>query len=113
MWVEGWSMIGKRTGASLLTFPERIYTDTTARYLGIECADSCCESMDMPATLHPQTLMAFRLWDEILPRKYGLLCKIPAPTKRGFPKFVTTICVTNLHSRGFWIDRGYNWFSGI
>ena len=29
------------------------------------------------------------------------------------PKFVTTIWVTNNRPRGFWTDRGYNWFSGI
>jgi DMSO/TMAO reductase YedYZ molybdopterin-dependent catalytic subunit len=27
--------------------------------------------------------------------------------------FVTTIYVTNQQPRGFWTDRGYNWFSGI
>ncbi len=65
--------------------------------------------------LHPQTLMAFRLSDEILPRKYGYPFKIRVPTKLGFknPKFVTTIYVTNQRPHGFWTDRGYNWFSGI
>jgi thiosulfate reductase cytochrome b subunit len=40
--------------------------------------------------------------------------KIRIPIKLGFknPKFVTTIYVTNKEPRGFWTDRGYNWFSG-
>ena len=113
--VEGWSMIGKWTGAPLSTFLERVGADTTAKYVGFECADGYYESMDMPTALHPQTIMAFYLSDEILPRKYGYPFKIRVPTKLGFknPKFVTTIYVTNVIPRGFWTDRGYNWFSGI
>jgi DMSO/TMAO reductase YedYZ molybdopterin-dependent catalytic subunit len=113
--VEGWSMIGKWTGTPLRTFFERIGADTTARYVGFECADGYYESMDMATALHPQTIMAFKLSDETLPRKYGYPFKIRVPTKLGFknPKFVTTIYVTNLRPHGFWTDRGYNWFSGI
>ena len=113
--VEGWSMIGKWTGTPLRTFFERIGADTTARYVGFECADGYYESMDMATALHPQTIMAFKLSDEILPRKYGYPFKIRVPTKLGFknPKFVTAMFVTNLRPRGFWTDRGYNWFSGI
>jgi DMSO/TMAO reductase YedYZ molybdopterin-dependent catalytic subunit len=113
--VEGWSMIGKWSGTPLKTFLERIGADTTAGYVGFECADGYYEGMDMPTALHPQTIMAFRLSDEALPRKYGYPFKIRVPTKLGFknPKFITTIYVTNERPRGFWTDRGYNWFSGL
>ena len=113
--VEGWSMIGKWSGTPLRTFLERIGADTTARYVGFECADGYYEGLDMPTALHPQTLMAFRLSDSILPAKYGFPFKIRVPTKLGFknPKLVTTIYVSNNQPRGFWTDRGYNWFSGI
>jgi len=94
---------------------QRIGADTTAKYVGFECADGYYEGLDMPTAMHPQTLMAFRLADEILPTKYGYPFKIRVPTKLGFknPKFITTIFVTNKEPRGFWTDRGYNWFSGI
>ena len=69
--VEGWSMIGKWSGTPLRTYLERVGADLTAKYVGFECADGYYEGMDMPTALHPQTLMAFRLSDEILPRKYG------------------------------------------
>jgi DMSO/TMAO reductase YedYZ molybdopterin-dependent catalytic subunit len=113
--VEGWSMIGKWTGTPLRTFLQRVGADTNAKYVGFECADGYYESMDMPTALHPQTIMAFKLSDEILPRKYGYPFKIRVPTKLGFknPKFVTTIYVSNQQPPGFWTDRGYNWFSGI
>jgi DMSO/TMAO reductase YedYZ molybdopterin-dependent catalytic subunit len=112
--VEGWSMIGKWTGTPLSVFLDRIGADTTARYVGFECADGYYEGIDMPTALHPQTLMAFKLADEVLPRAHGFPFKLRIPTKLGFknPKFVTTIYVTDKMPRGYWSDRGYNWFSG-
>jgi DMSO/TMAO reductase YedYZ molybdopterin-dependent catalytic subunit len=112
--VEGWSMIGKWTGTPLRTFLDRVGADMTARYVGFECADGYYEGIDMPTALHPQTLMAFKLADEILPRQHGFPFKLRIPTKLGFknPKFVTTIYVTDKEPRGYWPDRGYNWFSG-
>lgn len=113
--VEGWNMIGKWTGTPLSAFLQRIGADLTAKYVGFECADGYYEGIDMPSALHPQTIMAFSLSDQTLPTKYGFPFKIRIPTKLGFknPKFVTTIYVTNKQPRGFWTDRGYNWFSGI
>jgi DMSO/TMAO reductase YedYZ molybdopterin-dependent catalytic subunit len=113
--VEGWSMIGKWTGTPLSVFLNRVGADLTAKYVGFVCADGYYESIDMPTALHPQTIMAFKLSDELLPTEYGFPFKIRIPTKLGFknPKFVTAIYVTNRNPGGFWVDRGYNWFSGI
>ncbi len=112
--VEGWSMIGKWTGAPLRVFLQRIGADITKRYVGYECADGYYGGMDMATALHPQTIMAFRLSDATLPTQYGYPFKIRIPTKLGFknPKFVTTLFVTDREPNGFWEDRGYNWFSG-
>jgi DMSO/TMAO reductase YedYZ molybdopterin-dependent catalytic subunit len=112
--VEGWSMIGKWSGARLGDFLHRVGADLSAKYVGFQCADGYYGSIDMPTALHPQTILAFRLSDEILPRKYGYPFKVRIPTKLGFknPKWVTTIFVTNRFPGGFWEDRGYNWFSG-
>jgi DMSO/TMAO reductase YedYZ molybdopterin-dependent catalytic subunit len=113
--VEGWSMIGKWSGTPFNEFLKRVGADTSARYVGFECADGYYEGIDMATALHPQTLMAFRLADDILPTRHGYPFKIRMPTKLGFknPKFVTTIYITNQQPKGFWTDRGYNWFSGI
>lgn len=113
--VEGWSMIGKWSGTPMRTFLERIGADLTAKYVGFECADGYYEGLDMASALHPQTLMTFEIGDNILAPRYGYPLKIRVPTKLGFknPKHVTTLYVTNQRPRGFWTDRGYNWFSGI
>jgi len=112
--VEGWSMIGKWGGPRLSDFLQRVGADLSAKYVGFQCADGYYGSIDMPSALHPQTIMAVKFADEIIPAKYGYPFKVRIPTKLGFknPKWVTTIFVTNRFPGGFWEDRGSNWFSG-
>ena len=112
--VEGWSAIGKWSGVRFSDFLARIGADTTAKYIGFECADDYTTSIDMATALHPQTLLAFRFADQILPPKYGYPMKLRMPTKLGFknPKHITAMYVTNDYPGGYWEDQGYNWFSG-
>jgi len=113
--VEGWSMIGKWSGVPLRSFLERIGADLTAKYVGFECADGYYSSIDMASALHPQTLLTFRISDEVLAPKYGYPLRLRIATKLGFknPKWITAMYVTNRFPGGFWEDRGYNWFSGV
>lgn len=106
--------IGKWTGAPLRVFLERVGAGLTAKYVGFVRADGYYEGMDMPTALHPQTIMAFKRSDRILPTEYGFPFKIRVTTTLGFkgPKFVTALYVSNNQPRGFWTDRGYKWFSG-
>ena len=112
--VEGWSAIGKWSGVRFSTFLERIGADTTAKYIGFECADDYTTSIDMATALHPQTLLTFRFADQLLPPKYGFPMKLRMPTKLGFknPKHIVAMFVTNEYPGGYWEDQGYNWFSG-
>ena len=107
-------MIGQWAGPPLGTFLARIGADTSKKFVGFECADGYYGGIDMPTALHPQTIMAMSLSDETLPTKYGFPFKVRIPTKLGFknPKWVTAMYVTDIEPRGFWEDRGYNWFSG-
>ncbi|TMH40928.1 MAG: molybdopterin-binding protein [Betaproteobacteria bacterium] len=83
-------------------------------YVGFQCADDYYGSIDMATALHPQTIIALRYGDEILPPKYGYPMKLRIPTKLGFknPKHITAMFVTNEYPGGYWEDKGYNWFSG-
>ena len=113
--VEGWSAIGKWSGVRFSDFLRRIGADLTAKYVGFRCADKYYTSIDMPTALHPQTLLAFRFADRILPPEYGFPMKLRMPTKLGFknPKHIMAITVTNDFPGGYWEDQGYNWFSGL
>ena len=112
--VEGWSAIGKWSGVRFSDFLRRVGADTTARYVGFKCADGYYTSIDMASALHPQTLLALRFSDQILPYRYGFPIRLRMPTKLGFknPKHITDIYITNTYPGGYWEDRGYNWYSG-
>ena len=112
--VEGWSAIGKWGGVRFSDFLQRVGADLSAKYVGFKCADDYFTSIDMPTALHPQTLLAFRFADQILPPKYGFPMKLRVPTKLGFknPKHIAAVFVTNDYPGGYWENKGYNWFSG-
>ena len=112
--VEGWSAIGKWNGVRFSDFLARVGADTTAKYVGFQCADDYYGSIDMATALHPQTILALGYADETLPPKYGYPMKLRVPTKLGFknPKHIAAIFVTNEYPGGYWEDKGYNWFSG-
>ena len=112
--VEGWSAIGKWSGVRLSDFLQRVGANLGAGYVGFNCGDDYYSSIDMATALHPQTLLAFRFADQILPPKYGFPMKLRMPTKLGFknPKHIMEIFVANDNPGGYWEDKGYNWFSG-
>jgi len=112
--VEGWSAIGKWSGVRFSDFLARIGADTTAKYVGFQCADDYYGSIDMQTALHPQTQLSLRYADELLPPKYGYPMKLRIPTKLGFknPKHIAAIFVTNEYPGGYWEDKGYNWYRG-
>src|SRR5215469_13677562 len=114
--VEGWSVIGSWTGTPLRDFLKLIGADTRAKYVWFQCADKdgYNSPLDMETALHPQTQMAFKFADDILPRAYGYPMRIRVPTKLGFknPKYVVSMEVTNDYKGGYWEDQGYNSFSG-
>ena len=112
--VEGWSAIGKWSGVRFSDFLARIGADTTAKYVGFQCADDYYGSIDMATALHPQTQLSLRYDNEELPPKYGYPTKLRIPTKLGFknPKLIAAIFVTNEYPGGYWEDKGYNWYSG-
>lgn len=113
--VEGWSAIGKWTGAPLGDFLRRIGADLTAKYVHFVCAEGYSVSIDMPTALHAQTQMTFKFDGETLPTRLGFPMRIRMPTKLGFknPKHVVGLAVLNNYTGGYWEDRGYNWFSGL
>ena len=112
--VEGWSAIGKWGGVPFSHFLKRVGADTTAKYIGFQCADDYFTSIDMATALHPQTIMALTYDGQELPPKYGYPMKLRMPTKLGYknPKHIQAIFVTNTYPGGYWENQGYNWFGG-
>jgi DMSO/TMAO reductase YedYZ molybdopterin-dependent catalytic subunit len=112
--VEGWSAIGKWGGVPFAHFLKTVGADTTAKYVGFQCADDYFTSIDMATALHPQTILALTYDGQVLPPKYGYPMKLRMPTKLGYknPKHIQALFVTNTHPGGYWENQGYNWFGG-
>ena len=129
--VEGWSVIGKWTGARLGPLLERAKIKPQARYLVFYCADNgddvaawakYYESIDLIDAYHEQTILAYALNDEPLPVAHGAPVRLRVERQLGYKhaKFVMRIEAVDSFAHigqgngGFWEDlAGYEWYAGI
>ncbi len=114
--VEGWDVVGNFGGARISDFLKMVGADTTARYLYFECEDDYYESLDMETAMHPQSLLCYEMYGKPLDRGHGAPLRLRLPTKIGYKsaKYLTKLSVTNvLKRRGYWEDRGYDWYYGL
>jgi DMSO/TMAO reductase YedYZ molybdopterin-dependent catalytic subunit len=126
--VEGWSAIGKWTGVQLSQVLELVRLQPEARYVVFHCADPMWgspdkyyESIDLEDALHPQTILAYELNDEVLPIKNGAPLRVRIERQLGYKmaKYLMRIeavqSFAQIHGGkgGYWEDRGYEWYAGI
>jgi DMSO/TMAO reductase YedYZ molybdopterin-dependent catalytic subunit len=128
--VEGWSAIGKWTGASLGALLQLAGLKPKARFIVFHCADSMddrpegndfyYESIDLIDAFHPQTMMAYALNDQPLDVGHGAPLRLRVERQLGYKqaKYVMRIeAVESLASLGmgkggYWPDQGYEWYAG-
>jgi DMSO/TMAO reductase YedYZ molybdopterin-dependent catalytic subunit len=129
--VEGWSCIGKWTGARLSPLLDRAGLKPQARYVVFHCFDTLeqtldgtgryYESLDLVDAHHPQTILAYAMNDQPLPVRHGAPLRLRVERQLGYKhaKYLTRIeAVAGLEGigrgkGGFWEDRGYEWYAGI
>jgi DMSO/TMAO reductase YedYZ molybdopterin-dependent catalytic subunit len=129
--VEGWSSIGKWTGARLGPLLDRAGLKPDARYLVFHCADTLeqtldgsgqyYESIDLVDAYHPQTILAYDMNDRPLPVPHGAPVRLRVERQLGYKhaKYVMRIEAVRDFAHiargngGFWEDRGYEWYAGI
>jgi DMSO/TMAO reductase YedYZ molybdopterin-dependent catalytic subunit len=114
--VEGWDVIGRFGGARLSDFLNVIGADPSARFISVTCADDYYESLDMATALHPQTLLCYEMYEQLLTRKHGAPLRLTIPTKVGYKqaKYLTDLKVTQVLDKvGYWEDQGYSSFYGL
>ncbi len=114
--VEGWDVIGRFGGARLSDFLSMVGADPTARFVNVECADDYYESLDWATAMHPQTLLCYEMYDQLLTRKHGAPLRLNIPTKIGYKqaKYLTRLSVSHvLKNAGYWEDQGYSTFYGL
>jgi DMSO/TMAO reductase YedYZ molybdopterin-dependent catalytic subunit len=129
--VEGWSCIGKWTGAPLKEVLDRAGLKPNARYLVFYCADNLeqtldgtgryYESIDLTDAYHPQTILAYDMNGAPVSVEHGAPLRLRVERQLGYKmaKYVMRIEAREEFSSlgrgrgGFWEDRGYEWYAGI
>ncbi len=130
--VEGWSCIGKWTGARLSSLLAQAGLKSGARYIVFRCADALpgeglgppepyYESIDLDDALHEQTILAYEMNGRDLPIRHGAPLRLRVERQLGYKhaKYVTAIeAVDSLAEIGsgkgsYWADHGYSWYAGI
>ncbi|HLH48223.1 MAG TPA: molybdopterin-binding protein [Roseiarcus sp.] len=129
--VEGWSCIGKWTGAPLKEVLDRAGLKPSARYIVFHCADTLeqtldgtgryYESIDLVDAFHPQTILAYDMNGGPLPVDHGAPLRLRVERQLGYKmaKYVMRVEAREEFASlgrgrgGFWEDRGYEWYAGI
>jgi len=115
--VEGWAAIVQWGGVRLRDLLRLVQPKNSARYVYFESADGYLESWDLASALHPQTLMAYQKNGQPLPIENGAPIRLASPIKLGYKqsKWVTRITLVNelMPAKGYWEDRGYEWYAGL
>jgi DMSO/TMAO reductase YedYZ molybdopterin-dependent catalytic subunit len=129
--VEGWSSIGKWTGAKLGPLLDKAGLKPQARYIVLHCMDSLdpapdgsgqyYESIDLIDAYHQQTILAYDMNDRPLPVAHGAPLRLRVERQLGYKqaKYVARIEAVADFAHigqgrgGYWEDRGYEWYAGI
>lgn len=128
--VEGWSCIGKWTGAPLGPILEEAGLTAQARYILFQCWDlidpahgvAYYESIGLEDARHPQTVLAYNLNDAPLTTPHGAPVRLRVERQLGYKqaKYIRRILAVDslkpfgAGNGGYWEDSaGYEWYGGI
>jgi DMSO/TMAO reductase YedYZ molybdopterin-dependent catalytic subunit len=125
--VEGWSAIGKWTGATLGPLLDAAGLRDDTRFIVFHCMDRYgdrpyYESLDLVDAFHPQTILAYGLNDRILPVPNGAPLRLRVERQLGYKhaKYLHRIearaSLDGLYGGkgGLWEDTNdYEWYAGI
>jgi DMSO/TMAO reductase YedYZ molybdopterin-dependent catalytic subunit len=132
--VEGWSCIGKWTGAPLGPLLLRAGLKPQARFVVFRCFDTMdsgggldstkphyYESVDLVDAFHPQTIVAYDMNGAALMIEHGAPLRLRVERQLGYkmPKYLRAIEVVESYAAidggrgGYWEDQGYDWYAGI
>jgi DMSO/TMAO reductase YedYZ molybdopterin-dependent catalytic subunit len=116
--VEGWDQISHWGGVKFSDFIAHYKLDDFAKmeYVGMETPDKAYYvGLDMPSAMHPQTLLAYEMNDQLLPLDNGAPLRLIIPVKYGIKnlKRIGTINFSNTRPRDYWAEQGYDYYSGL
>lgn len=116
--IEGWDQISHWEGVSFRDFIAhyKLEAESKMEYVGMETPDQqYYVGIDMPSAMHPQTLLAYQMNDELLDGKHGQPLRLIIPVKYGIKnlKRIGKIIFSNSRPRDYWAEQGYDYYSGL
>jgi DMSO/TMAO reductase YedYZ molybdopterin-dependent catalytic subunit len=132
--VEGWSCIGKWTGAPLGLVLDKAKVKPQAKYVLFRCYDTMDDgssmsgeathfygTIDLQAAYHPQTILAYEMNGKPLEVQYGAPLRLRVERQLGYKmnKYIRQIELIESFDDigggkgGYWEDNGYQWYAGI
>jgi DMSO/TMAO reductase YedYZ molybdopterin-dependent catalytic subunit len=116
--VEGWDQISHWAGVKFSDFigHYKLEAEARAQYVGLETPDKkYYVGIDMPSAMHPQTLLAYQMNDQLLSGNHGQPLRLIIPVKYGIKnlKRIGMITFSNTRPRDYWAEQGYDYYSGL
>ena len=116
--IEGWSQVTHWGGVKFSDFAQKynLSQQTQMKYIGLMTPDKgYYVGIDMPAILHPQTILCYEMNGSPLPMNQGYPLRLIIPVKYGIKhlKRIGTIYFSNERPPDFWYERGYDYYSGL
>lgn len=116
--IEGWSQITHWGGVKFSDFAKKynLTEQTKMNYVGLITPDKgYYVGIDMPAIMHPQTLLCYEMNGQPLPMNQGYPLRLIIPVKYGIKhlKRIGSIFFSNERPPDFWYERGYDYYSGL
>jgi len=116
--IEGWSQITHWGGVKFSDFAKKynLASQTQMNYAGLITPDKgYYVGIDMPAIMHPQTLLCYEMNGKPLPMNQGYPLRLIIPVKYGIKhlKRIGTIFFSNERPPDFWYEKGYDYYSGL
>ena len=116
--IEGWSQVTHWGGVKFSDFVKKYNLTAQAQmnYVGLVTPDKgYYVGNDMPAMMHPQTLLCYEMNDAPLPMNQGYPLRLIIPVKYGIKhlKRIGTLFFSNTRPPDFWYERGYDYYAGL
>jgi DMSO/TMAO reductase YedYZ molybdopterin-dependent catalytic subunit len=116
--IEGWSQITWWGGVRLADFLDHygLAAEKQMQYIGLTTPDEeYYVGIDMPAALHPQTILCYEHNGKPLSTEHGYPLRLINPVKYGIKslKRIGLLFFDNEKPADYWAERGYDYYSGL
>ena len=116
--VEGWDQIQHWGGVKFSDFIKHfnLIEEAQLPYIGMETPNGeYYVGLESESALHPQTILAYEMNDQLLKIEHGAPLRLIIPVKYGIKnlKRIGMISFSDSRPKDYWAERGYDYYSGL